>query len=176
MRRSAHVARSTRSSLRGRIRWQAVAVAAVAMLVAVFGLVVAAGGTATQPAGDASLGVHALQNLSEFEKQVLADKHVTPEEMDEALHTYTDCLSEAGMRYEIQPGPRGMGNVLTFGGPANGWPSGTEQDFDVAMERCVDQVSAVQNVWILQNYTVGTYPQPLPGLQEALDALDTSGW
>lgn len=160
----------------GRIRWQAVAVAVLAALAIVFGVVTAVGGTRNVPATDTSLGIQALQNLSSFEKQVLADKHVTADEIDEAMGVYTQCLTDSGIRYEIQPGPRGMGNVLMFGGPAEGWAPGTEQQYDEAMEHCSDEVSAVQNVWILQNHVEGAYPAPLPGLAEALDTLDTSGW
>lgn len=170
-----HGGRSRRSSLRGRTRWQAVAVAVVAALAAVLGLFIAVGRTATPPAGDASLGANALRDLSGFEKQVLADKRVTSGELDEAIRVYTQCLSAAGLRYEIQPGPTNMDNVVIFGGPANGAALAAQPDDDAKMQHCVDQVSAVQNVWILQHHTVGSDPQPLPGLQEALDTLDTSG-
>lgn len=164
------------TSMRYRTRWQAVAVVVMAVLVAVVGIVVAAGGTGAQATGDVSLGARALQDLSPFERQVLADKHVTAHELDEAIHTFTDCLTEAGIRYEIAPGTPNMSNVIMYGGLANGWDPTAQDDYDQKMEHCVDQVSAAQNVWILQNPGHVPGAQPLPGLKDALDRLDTSGW
>ncbi len=209
-----------------------------AVLVAFIGVFLVAGCASSQGGGNNSLGATALQNLSPFEKGVLADKHVTEAELDQSMRVYTECLTAAGLKYQIQPGQAGMGSVWVI---QTGKPG---PDSDAAMERCTDEVNAVENVWILQNHVgaadlatmqakfisclrdaglpikdgatfldaesaeskfmtslPGQYDddspvgvtadkvdtcqqnyqkvsgaQPLPGLQEALTKLDTSGW
>lgn len=220
--------------LRPLFLWRGVAVA----LAIVIGVFFATGCSNTQGSGDHSLGAQALQNLSPFEMRVLKDKHVSQAEFDESMQVYTECLTAAGLKYHIQSDQAGMGAVQVTG---TGAPS---MGSDSAMERCVHQVDAVQEVWILQNHVsasdvdklqakfisclrgaglsikdgasfadaenavsqfTNSLPehydnnspdgiiagkadtcqqdyysvsgaQPLPGLQEALDNLDTSGW
>lgn len=154
-----------------------------AVLVLVSGAFLVAGCASSGSGAGNSLGAQALQNLSPFEKRVLKDKYVTQAEFDESMQVYTECLAAAGIQYEIKPGEVGMGSVLMYN---TGSPGPDSTTFDEDMRRCVDQVSAVQNVWILQNQAgaAGTATtramiagaQPLPGLQKALDGLDTSGW
>lgn len=116
------------------------------------------------------LGSQALENLSSFEQRVLKDKHVTQAEFDESTQVYTECLAAAGLQHGTTPGQVGIGS-------ASGRQAGSPgQDSDDAMQRCVGQVNAVQNVWILQNPDNRAGAKPLPGLAEALAALDTSGW
>ena len=145
------------------------AVAAMAAFLAV--------GCATAHADPNSrLGAAALQNLSPFEQHVLADKHVTAAERAQALQVFTGCLTDAGIRYETDPGQTGIAGVRMYGEAAVGAGGTTQSADDAAMDHCINQVSAVENVWILQNPGKASGAQPLPGLKEALDRLDTSGW
>lgn len=128
-------------------------------------------GRSTSPVDvNSGLGSQALENLSTFEQRVLKDKYVTQAEFDESTHVYTECLNAAGLQHGITPGQVGIGSVRVR---QTGSPG---PDADDAFQRCVDQISAVQNVWILQNPDNTAGAKPLPGLAEALAALDTSGW
>lgn len=159
--------RDHRSTVR---RFAAIAVAAMVT-------VLAAGCATAQPDPNSHLGAAALQNLSQFEKRVLADKHVTDAELGEAVQVFTDCLTKAGIAYSIQPGQVGLRSVLMHGSVTDE-AERTQQlaDHDAKMNRCIDQVSAVDNVWILQNPGKAAGAQPLPGLKQALERLDTAGW
>lgn len=141
----------------------------IAVLIAATGLFLIAGFAATPVDGNAALGRQALENLSPFEQRVLKDKQVTDAEFDESTHVFTECLTEAGIKFEITPGRAGMGSVLMYG---TGSPNNS---YDEKMQHCVDQVDAVENVWILQNPDNASGAKPLPGLAQALAALDTSG-
>lgn len=209
------------------------------------GMALVAGCAGTPAGAGNSMGAQALQDPSPFEKRVLADKHVTRAELDESVRVYTECLTAAGIEYEVQPGV-GISSILLHGSLSPGSDSAAElEEFDEKMEGCIDEVSAVGNVWTLQNHVSvseletmrntfvsclrdaglplaegATYSdareaasqlrksmsgpmyddsteqgrtlikvttcqqdfqgvsgaQPLPGLAEALEALDTSGW
>jgi hypothetical protein len=150
---------------------QRVAVGAiVAVLIAVTSVLFIFGRAASPVDVNGGLGSQALENLSPFEQSVLKDRYVTEAEFDESTHAYTECLAAAGLNYEMTPGQVGIGSVLV----RQTGPPGP--DSDDAFQRCVDQVNAVQNVWILQNPDNAAGAKPLPGLAEALAALDTSGW
>lgn len=140
------------------------------ILIAAMTVFLAAGCATAQPDPNSHLGAEVLQNISPFEQRVLADKHVTQTELDESTHVYTECLTAAGLKYEITPGQTGTGSIWVT---QTGSP---RPDSDDAMQECTDQVNAVENVWILQNPGNASGAQPLPGLKDALDQLDTSGW
>jgi len=144
--------------------------AIVAVLIAVTGVFLILGRSASPADGNDGLGSQALRNLSSFEQHVLKDKQVTPAELDESTHVYTECLTAAGLNYDVAPGEVGIGGVWVR---QTGSPGPNSDD---AMQRCVDQISAVQNVWILQNPDNTAGAKPLPGLAGALAALDTSRW
>jgi hypothetical protein len=144
--------------------------AIVAVLIAVTSVFLILGRSASPVDVNGGLGSQALENLSTFEQRVLKDKYVTRAEFDESTHVYTECLTAAGLQHGITPGQVGMGSVWIR---QTGSPGPNSDD---AMQRCVDQISAVQNVWILQNPDNTAGAKPLPGLAQALAALDTSGW
>jgi hypothetical protein len=150
---------------------QRVAVGAIiAVLIAVTSVFYIFGRAASPVDVNGRLGSQALENLSSFEQRVLKDKYVTPAEYAESTHVYTECLTAAGLTHGTMPGQAGTGSawVRQTGSP--------RPNSDDAFQRCVDQVNAVQNVWILQNPDNAAGAKPLPGLAEALAALDTSGW
>jgi hypothetical protein len=122
-----------------------------------------------------NLGQQALQNLSSFEKRVLKDKHVTDAERATTLRVFTQCLTNAGIEYEIDPDQTGIASVWMYGGTA-AQAGRTTQDDAAAMDHCIDQVNAIENVWILQHPDNAAGAAPLPGLAQALATLDTSQW
>lgn len=119
---------------------------AAAVLVVLLGAPLVAGCAGSLSSGGNSLGAQALQNPSQFEERVLKDKHVTQAEFDESMQVYTECLAAAGLQYEVSPAQVGMGSVFVY---HTGRPG---PDSDNAEMQCVDKVSAVQNVWTLQNH------------------------
>ncbi|WP_173159459.1 hypothetical protein [Phytohabitans suffuscus] len=87
--------------------------------------------------------------MSDFERDVLRDKEVVPAELERARQIYLDCLAASGIRADqpepLQPGLGGI--VVGFDAPGD-----EESDIKLAaIDDCMSDVSAVQEVWILQN-------------------------
>jgi hypothetical protein len=96
-----------------------------------------------------SLGWQELQNLSQFEREALRDKHVEPTELDRATQVYVGCLSGAGVRAmqtdPKRPGPAGV--VTEFEAASDK----EENQKNTAIASCLAEVSAVQAVWTMEN-------------------------
>jgi hypothetical protein len=145
----------------------AVAAGAVALAVGTGGC--AAGGGAADPGGPATgaappgappsdvgsaaadgdtPGRWELQDLSDLERRVLADKQVTDGELREATEALAGCLRRHGLhvveRDAGQPGPGGVVSEFDAGTDAE------EERLTGADDRCRADVSAVAEVWVLQ--------------------------
>jgi hypothetical protein len=101
-----------------------------------------------------SLGAQALQNLSPFEKRVLKDKKVTLAELLEATQVYEECLTANNINFQqtsaTDLGPSGVATLITV--PANVKdPDAYDAEMQNKAYTCQDPVSAVEDVWVLQN-------------------------
>lgn len=116
--------------------------------------VAACSAAAAQSGGSASLGAQALQNLTSFEKGVLKDKQVTVAELIESTQVYKECLSSRHISYsQGDPGNLGPSGIqtLTLVPAKVSDPDAYEARIDNETQACLNSVSAVEDVWVLQN-------------------------
>jgi hypothetical protein len=98
------------------------------------------------------LGAKELQDLSPVETRVLKDKVVTSAELGDSTDVYIECLDAKKLGHQVVDDDLGPSGILVdFSVSA----SVKSSDEDVAMygkaKECLDEVSAVEAVWILQN-------------------------
>jgi hypothetical protein len=118
--------------------------AAVVFLVVTLGLTACSEGAPS----DQSLGEQELSNLSELEAEYLADQFITPGELDAARDTLAACVEDAGFSVEIDPNSQGPASVVVTTS-ANQDDDGSK--LDAAFSECYANVSAIAEVWTLQN-------------------------
>lgn len=108
-----------------------------------------------QDGGDMSAGERVLLNLSDIEQEVLADKVVTLAELEKAAAIYAECVEPHVLEIEPWvPGQPISSSSTTI--------TSNEKDEDAArverdqlsreVERCYEEVDAIDAVWILQQY------------------------
>jgi hypothetical protein len=95
-----------------------------------------------------SLGARELQDLSPFEKSILKDKVVTPTELRQSTHVFIECLNTNHIGHEViagDPGPSGIQVDMEL------LEGAEEASKNKEVDACLDNVSAVEAVWLLQN-------------------------
>lgn len=132
-------------------RRHATAAGALSLIVSA-ALLAGCGGTSGPES--ASLGAQALRHLSAFDKKVLKDKKVTIAELLETTQVYKECLNARGIQFEQGApgdlGPSGLITVIDVPRQVKD-PDSYMMALDTKAETCLDQVSAVEDVWVLQN-------------------------
>jgi hypothetical protein len=103
--------------------------------------------------GNLSPGTQALRNLTPFEKKILKDKHVTLAGLLESTQVYEECLTRANIQWTQAPGGLGPSSLQTIVMvPQNvSNPDAYNNQMQAKTLQCLNQVSAVEDVWVLQN-------------------------
>jgi hypothetical protein len=117
-------------------------------------LVVACGQSSTSSATGPSLGAKALHGLTPFEKKALKDKIVTVAELMASAQAYKECLTASHVDFDTSSadnlGPSGIQTVITVP-PGTANPDSVADKLTAKAHACRDQVSAVEDVWVLQH-------------------------
>lgn len=111
-------------------------------------LMVISGGGVACAEPQQTQGARILANPSSFEREVLADKKVTKEEMQKALAKYSQCVSKTGATLTDLHGRRlAMSNLLVNLGEDTSAYDAIEKK----VQSCRAEVDAVDAVWAMQS-------------------------